>query len=244
MKTNTTFKEEALSALRGNWAKGILLILLYYLLAGTVIGPSTYTSILMQDHLLSTGGSSNLMQMAAALQDPDFVALQTKASAANSGLTLFQVFILFPLTLGVANAFRKLLVERDDNLVINAFHTGFKPYFHKVWGMLAMYILVFLWTLLLIIPGIIKKYSYSMTPYILHEYPELGASEAIHRSRMMMRGHKFDLFWLQLSFIGWFFLCLLTAGIGFLWLVPYYQTAKAAFYEEVKSEYGIHGGLD
>lgn len=244
MKTNTTFKEEALSALRGNWGKGILLVLLYYLLAGAVIGPSTYTSIQMQDHLLSMGGSANFMQMAAAFQDPEFIALQTKSSAANSGLTLFQVFILFPLALGMANAFRKLLVERDNNLVINAFHTGFNPYFHKVWGKLAMYLLIVLWSLLFLIPGIIKKYSYSMTPYILHEYPELSASEAIHRSRMMMRGHKFDLFWLQLSFIGWFILSILTAGIGFLWLAPYYQTAQAAFYEEVKSEYGIHGGLD
>ena len=60
---------------------------------------------------------------------------------------------------------------------------------------------------------------------------------------MMMRGHKFDLFWLQLSFIGWFFLCIFTAGIGFLWLCPYYQTAMAAFYEEVKSDYVINGGL-
>lgn len=83
-----------------------------------------------------------------------------------------------------------------------------------------------------------------MTPYILHENPELSASEAIHRSRMMMKGHKFDLFWLQLSFIGWFFLCLLTTGIGFLWLQPYYYTAQAAFYEEVKSSYALEGGLD
>ena len=243
MKTNTAFKEEALSALLGNWGKSILITLLYFLLAGSAMGPSMYTSILMQDYMKDMASGQNLTQMLSAMQDPDFLSLQTKANATGSGFTLFQTFILFPLILGMYNAFHKLLTEGDNNLVVNAFHLGFKPYFHKVWGMLLMFILVILWSCLFIIPGIIKIYSYAMTPYILHEYPELSASEAIHRSRMMMRGHKFDLFWLQLSFIGWFFLCIFTAGIGFLWLFPYYQTAMAAFYEEVKSDYVINGGL-
>ncbi len=244
MKTNTTFKEEALSALKGNWGKGVLLMLIYFLLAGVFMGPVVYTSIAMQEQLLELGGRNDINQMLSAMQDPDFLSLQTQANASSSGLTLLEILVLFPLSLGVLNAFRKLLTEGDNDLVPNAFHLGFKPYLHKVWGMLLMYILIVLWTLLFIIPGIIKTYSYAMTPYILHENPELSASEAIHRSRMMMKGHKFDLFWLQLSFIGWFFLCLLTTGIGFLWLQPYYYTAQAAFYEEVKSSYALEGGLD
>jgi uncharacterized membrane protein len=244
MKTNTTFKEEALSALKGNWGKGVLLMLIYFLLAGVFMGPVVYTSIAMQEQLLELGGRNNINQMLSAMQDPDFLSLQTQANASSSGLTLLEILVLFPLSLGVLNAFRKLLTEGDNDLVPNAFHLGFKPYLHKVWGMLLMYILIVLWTLLFIIPGFIKTYSYAMTPYILHENPELSASEAIHRSRMMMKGHKFDLFWLQLSFIGWFFLCLLTTGIGFLWLQPYYYTAQAAFYEEVKSSYALEGGLD
>ena len=244
MKTNTTFKEEALSALKGNWGKGVLLMLIYFLLAGVFMGPVVYTSIAMQEQLLELGGRNNINQMLSAMQDPDFLSLQTQANASSSGLTLLEILVLFPLSLGVLNAFRKLLTEGDNDLVPNAFHLGFKPYLHKVWGMLLMYILIVLWTLLFIIPGIIKAYSYAMTPYILDENPELSASEAIHRSRMMMKGHKFDLFWLQLSFIGWFFLCLLTTGIGFLWLQPYYYTAQAAFYEEVKSSYALEGGLD
>ena len=59
----------------------------------------------------------------------------------------------------------------------------------------------------------------------------------------MMRGHKFDLFWLYLSFIGWFFVCIFTFGIGFIWLIPYMQSAEVAFYEDVKADYEIHGGL-
>ena len=97
--------------------------------------------------------------------------------------------------------------------------------------------------LLFIIPGIIKAFSYAMTPYILEENPELSANDAIDHSRAMMKGHKFDLFWLYLSFIGWFILCILTLGIGFLWLTPYMETSVAAFYEDVKADYEMNGGL-
>ena len=244
MKTNQAFKSEALGALRGNWGKAVLLTIVYFLLTGAFMGPTMYTSILMQDYMTENGAVGSLSRAAALAQDPDFLSLQTKANASSSGLTLLEILVLFPLSLGFTNAFRKLLVAGENDLLPNAFHMGFKPYLHNVWGMLLMYILVVLWSLLLIIPGIIKAYSYAMTPYILQENPQFTASEAIHRSRMMMKGHKFDLFWLQLSLIGWFFLCLLTAGIGFLWLSPYYQTAQAAFYEEVKSDYALNGGLD
>ena len=91
----------------------------------------------------------------------------------------------------------------------------------------------FLWSLLLIIPGIIAAYSYAMTGYILAEHPELTASEAIERSKEMMSGNRFRLFCLQFSFIGWAILCTFTLGIGNLWLTPYKQAAVAAFYREI-----------
>jgi uncharacterized membrane protein len=79
--------------------------------------------------------------------------------------------------------------------------------------------------------------AYSLTPYILKDYPELSANQAINLSMKMMKGHKFDLFWLFLSFIGWSILCIFTLGIGYLWLMPYMMTTMAAFYQEVKAEY-------
>lgn len=93
-----------------------------------------------------------------------------------------------------------------------------------------------LWTLLLVIPGIIKSYSYAMTPYILTEHPELSANEAITASRKLMRGNKWRLFCLELSFIGWHILASLSFGIGYLWLNPYIQTAKAEFYRQICAE--------
>jgi len=238
MKTNTFFKDSALSALRGNWGKAILAVLVYFLIVLAIAGPAGYASVMMQDAM----DVSSISSLSELVQDPDYLAAQ-KTTNGVSGLTfLLEIFLLLPIGVAFLNVFRKLLVNGDNNTLGNLF--DFSNYWHKVGGMLLVGIFTFMWTLLFIIPGIIKAFSYSMTPYILDENPELGASEAIHRSRMMMKTHKFDLFWLYLSFIGWGLLCILTCGIGFLWLAPYFQTAKAAFYEEVKADYELNGGLD
>ena len=94
-----------------------------------------------------------------------------------------------------------------------------------------------LWSLLFVIPGIYASYGYAMTPYILMENKEMTANEAIRASKELMNGNRFRLFCLEISFIGWALLALfLTAGIGFLWLVPYMEASFAAFYREIKAE--------
>jgi uncharacterized membrane protein len=92
----------------------------------------------------------------------------------------------------------------------------------------------FLWSLLFIIPGIIKSYSYAMTPYILLDRPELSATDAIKESEKMMNGHKMELFILDLSFIGWILLSMLTCGVLVLYVEPYMMATKSAFYLELK----------
>ena len=241
MKSNQQFKDEALAALRGNWGKAVVLTLIYVLLACIVAGPVSYQSFQMQSYMQENAHS--VYQMASLIQDPMYQAMSRKLNGTSGMATLLEILIILPLSVGYANAMRKLL-KGDNNLVPNAFHIAFSNYWHKVWTMLWMSILIGLWTLLLIIPGIIKSFSYAMTPFIVDEFPELSCTEAIHRSRMMMRGHKFDLFWLWLSFIGWGILCILTAGIGFIWLIPYMETSMASFYEEVKEDYALNGGLD
>ena len=96
-----------------------------------------------------------------------------------------------------------------------------------------MTIFVVLWSLLLVIPGIIASYSYAMAPYILYENPGMRPMAAIKASKELMRGNKWRLFCLQFSFIGWALLCALTAGIGNLWLHPYQETAQASFYRQI-----------
>lgn len=106
------------------------------------------------------------------------------------------------------------------------FGTGFAQHFLR-----SLYTL--LWSLLLIVPGIIAALSYAMTPFILEEHPELTANEAIRRSKELMRGHKTDLFILELTFIGWSLLCILTLNLGHIALNPYKNAAYAVFYREI-----------
>ena len=95
----------------------------------------------------------------------------------------------------------------------------------------ALYII--LWALLFVIPGIIKAYSYAMTPFIMAENPEMTAKEAINASKVLMDGHKWELFCLDFSFIGWYLLCVPTLGIGAFFLNPYTNAAYTAFYRHI-----------
>lgn len=95
-------------------------------------------------------------------------------------------------------------------------------------------IYVFLWSLLLVIPGIIASYKYAMAPFILQENPGMKPGDAITASKERMEGHKGDLFLLDLSFIGWSLLSVLTLGIGNLWLNPYINASRAAFYRDLR----------
>jgi uncharacterized membrane protein len=103
--------------------------------------------------------------------------------------------------------------------------------------LLLQFLYIFLWTLLLIIPGIIASLRYSLSYYIMVDNPDMKASEAINRSKTMMQGQKWKYFLLLLSFIGWFLLCIPTLGIGLLWLMPYVYTTQASFYEDLRLKY-------
>lgn len=98
-------------------------------------------------------------------------------------------------------------------------------------------IYIILWTLLFIIPGIIKSFSYSMTMFLKAKNPQLKTNEAIKMSMEIMYGKKWKLFCLEFSFIGWALLSILTLGIGFLFLIPYMQSSITAFYEDAYKQY-------
>ena len=123
---------------------------------------------------------------------------------------------------------RKQLQFSDLFSQFERFGTGFAQKFLRT-------LFTVLWSLLFIIPGIVKGLSYAMTPFILEEHPEMTASEAIKASMRLMDGHKMDLFILGLTFIGWQILACLTMGIGFLFLNPYMNAAYAAFYRSIST---------
>ena len=209
MKTNQEYKNAALAALKGKWAPAVLCAVVYMVVAGVVS-----TSAMLIDPASATG-------------------VLITANLASFALSLL---VVFPLGVGYYNAHKDLLLTGDDKMTENSFRIGFSNWAHTAWGMTLMGIFVFLWTLLLVIPGIIKAFAYALVPYILADKPELSANEAINLSMKMMKGHKFDYFWLCLSFIGWIFLGMLTLGIGYFWLIPYMYTTYAAFYQDIKAD--------
>lgn len=155
------------------------------------------------------------------------------------GFTLLAtIIVLGPLSYGTVKAFQKVARKEKDKVDIGqAIIDGFKDDAGRnIIGGILIFVFEFLWSLLLIIPGIIKSYAYSMTYYIMMDDPSISANDAITKSRAMMRGHKEKLFRLDLSFIGWYLLGMLCFGIGILWVAPYLQMARAEFYEELKME--------
>ena len=128
------------------------------------------------------------------------------------------------------------VIKGAKDIDLGILFEGFKDYSRIMGTVVLVFIYTFLWSLLLIIPGIIKHYSYAMTPYILKEEPEMKNNAAIEKSMVMMDGNKMKLFMLDLSFIGWAILCLFTFGIGFFFLQPYMQASHAAFYEDLKAQ--------
>lgn len=124
-------------------------------------------------------------------------------------------------------------VIRGENVEIKTLFDGFKNYV----GSLVLYLLITiftcLWTLLFLVPGIIKSLSYGLSFYILSDNPQMPANEARKLSMQMMRGNKWKLFCLHFSFIGWYLLSILTLGILSFWIVPYHNAAVAAFYQNL-----------
>ncbi len=154
--------------------------------------------------------------------------------------SIISLLIAGPLTLGLVGCFVRLV--RNETFTFEGLFDGFKYFKSALVLQLLVAIFTFLWSLLLIVPGIIAAYRYAMSFYILNDNPQMGAKEALEESKKMMNGFKGKLFLLHLSFIGWALLSILSLGIGFLWLVPYVQTATANFYQNLKEasvEYSV-----
>lgn len=173
--------------------------------------------------------------MMAALATLVYLLIAGGVSSIPVAGSVLAIIITYPLAYGFAILFLDLFREGKP-IDIGKLFDGFKD-FGRVWGTLILVaIYTILWTRLLIIPGIVKSYSYALTPFILKDEPELKYNAAIEKSMRMMDGYKMKLFLLDLSFIGWMILSVLTLGIGLLFLQPYMNTARAAFYEDLKAE--------
>lgn len=137
-----------------------------------------------------------------------------------------------PLEIGVS--LFALSVSRNKEAHLKQIFEGFENFGRSFAAYLLVVVLVLLWAILLIIPGVIAALAYSQTFFILAEDEKIGALDALRKSKKMMSGYKWQYFCLGLRFIGWFLLSVLTLGIGFLWFIPYMQVTTAKFYDEVK----------
>lgn len=160
------------------------------------------------------------------------------ASSATCGFGVY--LIIGPLSVGLSTAFLRL-VRREREMEISASLEGFNDFGSNFILGLMLNLYVMLWSLLFIIPGIIKSYAYSMAYFVKADHPEYGWRECLNESERLMRGNKWRYFCLSFSFIGWIFVSMFTCGIGILWVNAYMQGASAVFYEEIKRENMYYG---
>ena len=219
MKTNSEIRQESLALLKGNWGAGVGATLLY----GITCFVAIFIVLLIMT-VFRTPTSPENVQITSLL-----------TQIASSVVT---IFIIYPIAFGLMTMFLPFVRGEKPLQAGGLFYSLKAPYYGKAIGVyLLTYIFTLLWTLLLIIPGIIKALSYSLAPYILADNHELTANQAIEQSMKMMKGHKAKLFLIYLGYLGFALLSIVGLCIPLLWLMPYYLTVFAKFYEEVKSNY-------
>lgn len=161
------------------------------------------------------------------------------AAASSISAGIGTILVIGPLYLGLNLAFLKL--ARGEGIKFETAFVGLNDFGSNLILGFMQSLLIFLWSLLCFIPGIIKTYAYSMAFFIKADHPEYGWRECLTESDRMMNGHKMDYFCLQLSFIGWMIVGYLVCGIGTLWVTAYMSTANAIFYDELKrAESGVY----
>lgn len=231
MRNSKEFRALARARLAGNWGISLLVSLVAALLGSG--GSGAGGSYSNAQELAQTAGEHGGDIGSAAqslLSNPLVLATILGLGSLAFIFTLVHLFVGSSIELGQARYYIGLIGgERPGfGVLFSRFHI-----FLKAVGLrLYMGLFIFLWGLLFIIPGIIAAYRYAMAPYLMAQYPEKGIRECVEDSKALMLDHKARLFFLNLSFIGWGFLCLFTLGIGMLWLTPYMQAATAAFYLE------------
>ncbi len=212
--TNRELMADARAALSGNWGLAIVGYVLYVLLL------MSFLSFLLASIFFA--GTS------AAGSVDEFVS---RVMVWNPAVLIVQFLINGAFIVGFMGFFLGIAQEGEAHLE-NLF-VGFRRFWQSLGVYLFSSLFIFLWSLLLVIPGIIAAFQYAMVYFIIADDEDCGPLEAINRSREMMKGNKWKFFCLNLRFIGWSILAAIPCGLGFLWLVPYMQTSFAKFYEDV-----------
>lgn len=219
-------KKKALSQLKGKWTNPTIMTLLF--ISITIVASFALSGMTF----LITAILTKILYLIIKDTNAVVIIMQSINSVLSTAINL----LIIPLSLGFTSYFLMFSKSQKPD-IINLFDGYKKSFGNSILAGFLIGLYTFLWSLLLIIPGIIKSYGYSMTLFIMAEEPDISATEAIKRSEAMMKGYKWNYFLLQLSFIGWMLLATFTCGIGYIWLYPYMQTATSHFYLKVKEIY-------
>lgn len=202
--TRKELKDNAKQSLRGNWGWAIIVFLITAIIVGIFTGAGHW----LDETYINYDGTNIFYQFASPI-----------------GSIILWIGSFIGLSRNIA-----FLELRDDQKEEKPYMAAFSVFTENRFGpelinFVLVSIFTFLWTWLLIIPGIIKAYSYSMTPYIVKDMvasgKQVSATDGINASKELMKGHKMALFIFDLSFLGWNILAAITCGIGYLWVTPY-----------------------
>lgn len=166
------------------------------------------------------------------------VVLVTGAILSVSGIIFIGPLLLIgPISIGICSYTLHVVRNTEKKNKIDPLLDGFRGSVGNsiLVGLLAT-IFTALWSLLFVIPGIVKAIAYSQCYFIALEHPEYDANTCITESRKMMNGHKWEYFCLQFSFIGWMIVGSFCLGVGTLWVSAYMNAANAAYYEDLKNQ--------
>ena len=240
MYLSSHFRSIARKALRGFWALTIGVTLVAALLgSGVDFASGSASGGRITRSYQDSGEYYNVY-----IETPGFSMSRTflNTPAITRALTIIVpvITVLAVIQLLIGGAIELGLKRYNLDLLTHENPPAFATLFSRfsIWGRafglrFMTTLLTFLWSFLFIVPGIIASYRYALAPYLMAENPDMDVMEAIAHSKELMDGNKGRLFCLQLSFIGWRLLCVLTLGIGYLWIAPYQNAAEAAFYLEV-----------
>lgn len=246
MWTISEVKEKGLFFLKKNYWKTVLVALIISEFIGGTSSPTSFINIGLN---LKDYSSENLDSQEGIIPwIQEFFAQYSEVFSVFAGILaglgfiigtlgfLLKTFVLSPIEIGTCSYMYESLYRPGK--LVNIFN-GFKTnYLNNVKTMFLKNLYVSLWSMLFIIPGIVKSYEYRLVPYLLHECPGMSTREILRLSSQMMRGNKMRTFFLDLSFIGWHIVTLISCGIaGIFYVNPYIGMAKASHYDKMKFIY-------
>lgn len=211
MKTRSEYRAQAREILNGNWKNAAIIGAIYFIIV-----------MFMEVPALS------VMNAGMAIQN------------ATSGFTtLYAILVAVPFGFALYCAFLSFIRGEitSEGLCQTTTNNFTSMWSRTVPTYLLMFVIIMALSIVTLgIAGVIFSYAYQMVPYLLKDYPELGPKEVLRASREMMKGHKWEFFVLQLSFIGWILLCVVTLGFCFIFLCPYMAATNAYYYNDLKAE--------